>query len=66
MISYTSPLTIKVAIPLPNTNDGVFYTLIKSDLVLNFNFNFNIDPSKVIQIDFNTYFEVEVGVEQKI
>ena len=46
MISYTSPLTIKVTIPVHNTNDGVFYTLVKSDLVFNFNFNFNIDPLK--------------------
>ena len=45
---YTPRMPIEATILLPNTNDGVFSTMVYPVFV--FNFNFNIDTLKVLQI----------------
>ena len=50
MNSYTPPLAIKDTLLYPNTNERAFSVLIESDLMSNFNFNFNIELYKVYQI----------------
>ena len=50
MNSYTPHIAIKTTVLIPNINDGVFSTLVKSDFGFNFNFNIKIALTKMIQI----------------
>ena len=58
-------MTFKATILLPFNNEGVNSTLVESDFMFNFIFNFNIDPKKWYKLNFNAHFEVEVEVEPK-
>ena len=50
MNSYQPYMTIEATLLLTNTNDGVFFTMVDSYFVLDFNFNFKFNTWKEIQI----------------